>query len=129
MFNFTKNYLNANVRLLLYYGDVDGVCNFLIGQKFSSQLGFNVRGNFIYLKINLKLKTPKQAWIVDKQIAGFKTEYDRGVTFTTSKGKLFLDLKKFFFNFSVRGGGHYVPQTNPKEALYMFKQFLDNKPL
>ncbi|CAK5014788.1 unnamed protein product [Meloidogyne enterolobii] len=99
MFNFTKNYLNANVRLLLYYGDVDGVCNFLIGQKFSRQLGFN-------------LKTPKQAWIVDKQIAGFKTEYDGGVTFTTSKGKLFE-----------------VPQTNPKEALYMFKQFLDDKPL
>jgi len=90
MFNFTKNYLNGNVRLLLYYGDIDGVCNFLIGQKFSRQLGFNVRGNFIYLKINLKLKTPKQAWTVDKQIAGFKTEYDGGVTFTTSKGP-FLD--------------------------------------
>uniref|UniRef100_A0A915LJU2 Serine carboxypeptidase n=1 Tax=Meloidogyne javanica TaxID=6303 RepID=A0A915LJU2_MELJA len=78
MFNFTKNYLNGNVRLLLYYGDIDGVCNFLIGQKFSRQLGFN-------------LKTPKQAWTVDKQIAGFKTEYDGGVTFTT-----------------IRGGGHYV---------------------
>lgn len=90
MFNFTKNYLNGNVHLLLYYGDIDGVCNFLIGQKFSRQLGFNVRGEFILKKINLKLKTPKQAWTVDKQIAGFKTEYDGGVTFTTSKGP-FLD--------------------------------------
>uniref|UniRef100_A0A915NR23 Carboxypeptidase n=1 Tax=Meloidogyne floridensis TaxID=298350 RepID=A0A915NR23_9BILA len=108
MANFTKTILNSNVRMILYYGDLDVICNFLIGQRFTEQLGFYV-GRFFTLK---SLKTPKQAWIVNEQVGGFTTEYKNGLTFNT-----------------VRGAGHTVPQSKPEEALYMFKQFLDNKPL
>nr|CAD2159401.1 unnamed protein product [Meloidogyne enterolobii] len=69
---FFKIILNATVPTLLYYGDTDSVCNFIMGQKFSEQLG-------------LKLKTPKQAWLFNKQIGGFKTEYFGGLTFLTGK--------------------------------------------
>jgi len=42
MANFTKIILNANIRMLFYYGDLDVVCNFLLGQRFTEQLGFKV---------------------------------------------------------------------------------------
>jgi hypothetical protein len=42
MSNFTKIFLNSNIRLMLYSGDFDSVCNFLIGQKFSEQIGIKV---------------------------------------------------------------------------------------
>nr|CAD2209505.1 unnamed protein product [Meloidogyne enterolobii] len=42
MANFTKTILNANIRILFYYGDLDVICNFLIGQRFTEQLGFEV---------------------------------------------------------------------------------------
>uniref|UniRef100_A0A915LF76 Uncharacterized protein n=1 Tax=Meloidogyne javanica TaxID=6303 RepID=A0A915LF76_MELJA len=40
--NFTKIILNANIRMLFYYGDLDVVCNFLLGQRFTEKLGFEV---------------------------------------------------------------------------------------
>uniref|UniRef100_A0A914M6G1 Uncharacterized protein n=1 Tax=Meloidogyne incognita TaxID=6306 RepID=A0A914M6G1_MELIC len=71
---FFKTILNATVPTLLYYGDTDSVCNFIMGQKFSEQLG-------------LKLKTPSQAWLFNKQIGGFKTEYFGGLTFITGNSR------------------------------------------
>uniref|UniRef100_A0A915MJU0 Endoribonuclease n=1 Tax=Meloidogyne javanica TaxID=6303 RepID=A0A915MJU0_MELJA len=99
MANFIKTILNANIRVIFYNGDLDMRCNMLMGQRFTEQLGY-------------KLKTMKQSWIVNGQIGGFKTEYENGLTFTI-----------------IRGAGHAVPQYKPQESLYMFKQFLDNKPL
>jgi len=69
---FVKKIIAAHVRLLLYYGDTDLACNFMLGQEFSSKLG---------LRRNLG-KTP---WKFAKQIAGFKTLY-QGLTFITVKG-------------------------------------------
>uniref|UniRef100_A0A914MIZ2 Carboxypeptidase n=1 Tax=Meloidogyne incognita TaxID=6306 RepID=A0A914MIZ2_MELIC len=74
MANFTKTILKANIRMILYYGDLDVICNFLIGQRFTEQLGF-------------ELKTPKQAWIVNEQVGGFTTEYKNGLTFNTGNNK------------------------------------------
>lgn len=39
---FIKQILDAHVRVLLYYGDTDMACNFLLGQKFSDNLNFKV---------------------------------------------------------------------------------------
>ncbi|VDO68342.1 unnamed protein product [Heligmosomoides polygyrus] len=36
---FIKKIVAANVRVLLYYGDTDMVCNFMMGQQFADQLG------------------------------------------------------------------------------------------
>uniref|UniRef100_A0AC34QVK6 Serine carboxypeptidase n=2 Tax=Panagrolaimus sp. JU765 TaxID=591449 RepID=A0AC34QVK6_9BILA len=69
---FIKKILKAQVRVLLYYGDVDMACNFMMGQQFSAQLGLPRQLN----------KTP---WKYNKQIAGFKTQY-KGLTFITIRG-------------------------------------------
>ena len=39
---FIKKILNAHVRVLLYYGDTDMACNFMMGQQFSAKLGLKV---------------------------------------------------------------------------------------
>jgi hypothetical protein len=39
---YVMKVLNAKVRTLLYYGDTDMACNFLLGQQFSAQLGLQV---------------------------------------------------------------------------------------
>ncbi|KAL3088562.1 hypothetical protein niasHT_023180 [Heterodera trifolii] len=97
---FVKKILNAHVRVLLYYGDTDMACNFMLGQQFSAQLG-------------LKRSINKQPWKVARQIAGFKTIYARGfLTFLT-----------------VRGAGHMAPQWRAQQMDYAFSQFLLNHPI
>ncbi|KAF1748532.1 hypothetical protein GCK72_024999 [Caenorhabditis remanei] len=61
--------MKNHVRVLVYYGDTDMACNFMMGQQFVDQLG---------LRRTLK-KTP---WKFDRQIAGFKTLFD-GLSFIT----------------------------------------------
>uniref|UniRef100_A0A0N4ZEM9 Carboxypeptidase n=1 Tax=Parastrongyloides trichosuri TaxID=131310 RepID=A0A0N4ZEM9_PARTI len=69
---FFNTIIKGNVRILLYYGDTDMACNFMMGQQFAASLG-------------LKRRLSKQPWKVDRQIAGFKTIYD-GLTFLTIRG-------------------------------------------
>uniref|UniRef100_A0AC34FVJ7 Carboxypeptidase n=1 Tax=Panagrolaimus sp. ES5 TaxID=591445 RepID=A0AC34FVJ7_9BILA len=69
---FFKKVHKANVRVLLYYGDTDLMCNFMMGQKFAAQLRFDLISN-------------SQAWEVNGQTAGFKTVYDN-LAFTTIRG-------------------------------------------
>ncbi|TMS33414.1 hypothetical protein L596_001158 [Steinernema carpocapsae] len=69
---FIRKIVDSHVRVLLYYGDTDMACNFMMGQQFANGLGYR----------RLLNKTP---WKYDRQIAGFKTLYD-GVTFITIRG-------------------------------------------
>ncbi|VDL73341.1 unnamed protein product [Nippostrongylus brasiliensis] len=69
---FIKKIVGEHVRVLLYYGDTDMACNFMMGQQFADQLG-------------LKRKLGKTPWKFDRQIAGFKTMFD-GLTFITVRG-------------------------------------------
>ena len=39
---FVKKIVDAGVRVLLYYGDTDMACNFMMGQQFAANLGFRV---------------------------------------------------------------------------------------
>ncbi|VDL77077.1 unnamed protein product [Nippostrongylus brasiliensis] len=57
---------------MVYSGDVDMACNFLMGQRFSRKLG-------------LKEIAAKKHYIVDGQIGGFHTQYD-GLHFVTVRG-------------------------------------------
>ncbi|VDO05341.1 unnamed protein product [Haemonchus placei] len=66
---FIRRIVAANVRVLLYYGDTDMACNFMMGQKFADQL-------------ELKRTLGKTPWKFDGQIAGFKTLFE-GLTFIT----------------------------------------------
>uniref|UniRef100_A0A914QLD5 Serine carboxypeptidase n=1 Tax=Panagrolaimus davidi TaxID=227884 RepID=A0A914QLD5_9BILA len=69
---FYKKIYASKIPMLLYYGDTDLVCNFLMGQKFSAQLGFPIIEH-------------EKAWKFNGQVGGFKTVYD-GLTFTTIRG-------------------------------------------
>ena len=42
---FVKKIVKAHVRVLLYYGDTDMACNFMMGQQFSASLGLKVVEN------------------------------------------------------------------------------------
>ncbi|KAI1728278.1 serine carboxypeptidase domain-containing protein [Ditylenchus destructor] len=96
---FIKKILSAHVRVLLYYGDTDMACNFMMGQQFSARLG-------------LKRVLNKQPWKFDRQIAGFKTIYSKGLTFIT-----------------IRGAGHMAPQWRAPQMDYVMQQFLINHPI
>ncbi|KAH7703225.1 Serine carboxypeptidase F41C3.5 precursor [Aphelenchoides avenae] len=91
--------LDHEVRVLLYFGDTDSRCNFVGGQRFAASLGLKRLGR-------------KQPWQFDNFLAGFKTEYEKNLTYIT-----------------VGGVGHMVPQWQPKGALYFFGQFLKNQPI
>uniref|UniRef100_A0A1I7VKP7 Carboxypeptidase n=1 Tax=Loa loa TaxID=7209 RepID=A0A1I7VKP7_LOALO len=69
---FIKEIIKASVQVLLYYGDTDMACNFIMGQQFSASL-------------KLPRRKRKEPWIFDSQIAGFKTMY-KGLTFLTVRG-------------------------------------------
>ena len=96
---FFKKIFQAHVRVLLYYGDTDMACNFMLGQQFSAQLG-------------LKLVLNKQPWKFDRQVGGFKTLYSKGLTYLT-----------------IRGAGHMAPQWRAPQMDYVFSQFLLNHPI
>jgi len=64
--------VNSGIRVLLYYGDVDMACNFLIGERFANKLGFTHTTN-------------KRSFRVNNQVAGFQTEYGN-VSMITVRG-------------------------------------------
>ena len=63
--------LSAQLKILVYNGDTDMACNFLMGQKFSESL-------------KLGLKASKREWKYMDQVAGFVTQYE-GIDFLTVK--------------------------------------------
>ncbi|KAL7078587.1 hypothetical protein ACQ4LE_002510 [Meloidogyne hapla] len=96
---FVKKIIKAHVRVLLYYGDTDMACNFMLGQQFCAHLG-------------IKLAVSKQPWMFDHQVAGFKTIYAKGLTFIT-----------------VRGAGHMAPQWRAPQMDHVINQFFLNHPI
>ena len=71
MYNQYKALL-PNYRALVYHGDTDLACNFLMGQEFVNSLG-------------QEETSKRRAWIYKNQIAGFVHEFDR-ITYMTVKG-------------------------------------------
>lgn len=48
---FIKKIVKAHVRVLLYYGDTDMACNFMMGQQFAANLGLKVVFGFKIIRI------------------------------------------------------------------------------
>jgi len=93
-----RKILGKGLKILVYHGDTDMACNFLMGQQFTSKLG-------------LQLKEQKRAWFSNnKQIAGFVTRY-KGLDFVT-----------------IKGAGHMVPTGKPAASLEMLSNFINNAP-
>ncbi|EPB74994.1 serine carboxypeptidase [Ancylostoma ceylanicum] len=67
-----KNGLDLGLKGMIYSGDVDMACNFLMGQRFSRKLGYKETKN-------------KKHYIVDGQIGGYHTAYEN-LHFVTVRG-------------------------------------------
>ena len=95
-FDSIKYLIDNNIRILIYSGDTDLVVPF--------------NGNQLWIKkLNLTLKDKWKSWKMDDEndyIAGYKVIYDK-LTFIT-----------------IRGVGHLVTKWKPKEAFYIFRQFI-----
>lgn len=89
--------LGAGLRVLIFHGDVDAVCNFISGQWFVESLG-------------KELSEPYAVWFLDNQVAGMRKVYgeQQQLVFTT-----------------IRGAGHMVPGDKPKVALEMLNKFVN----
>jgi len=97
-----KTIVNSGVRVLIYNGDVDTVCNFAGDKEFIASLGFSQIDDNV-------------PWTYDHDYgienAGWQTSY-QGIRFVT-----------------VRGSGHFVPQDKPREALQMIANFIWDRPM
>ena len=93
--------IKNNIRILIFNGDAD--------------LSVPFNGNIRWIEsLKLDVEEPWRKWRAfgeKNNISGYVTKY-KGLTFCT-----------------VKGAGHEVPRYRPKEAYYMFKQFLNNEKL
>eukprot|EP00029_Vermamoeba_vermiformis_P013256 TRINITY_DN8172_c0_g1_i1.p2 TRINITY_DN8172_c0_g1~~TRINITY_DN8172_c0_g1_i1.p2 ORF type:complete len:436 (-),score=163.13 TRINITY_DN8172_c0_g1_i1:69-1376(-) len=94
--------LAANVRVLVYSGDKDFICNYIGGQRWVATMDWTGKDAYN--------KAPENAWNVKGKQAG---------TSKTAQGLTFL---------RVFEAGHMVPMDQPANALAMLTAFLNNKP-
>ncbi|CAI5456666.1 unnamed protein product [Caenorhabditis angaria] len=85
------------VRSLIYFGDADLMCNFIMGQKFVAKLG-------------LKKLSPKKPWFFKQHhFSGTQTIYEN-LKFVT-----------------IHGASHSAPETHPAECYHILQQFLKDQ--
>jgi len=92
---------SGKYRGLVYNGDVDMACNFLMDEWFVDSL-------------KQKVVEPYKAWHYEAadgstQVAGFTKQF-KNINFVT-----------------IKGAGHMVPQNKPRPSLEMFINFIHNK--
>lgn len=95
---YYKDIIDNDVKLLVYSGDVDGVCGTTYTQKWVFDLGYNYDSLW-------------KIWSIDGQTSGYITQFK---------------TRKSMFTFAtVHDAGHEVPTYKPKEAFYLFNAFLN----
>ncbi|CEL55779.1 hypothetical protein RSOLAG1IB_01791 [Rhizoctonia solani AG-1 IB] len=100
---YVAGLLERGVKVLVYVGTYDWICNWVGNQKWVMALDWTGSAEFAAQK--------DRNWIVDGQVAGF-TRSANGLTFAT-----------------VDAAGHMVPYDKPKEALAMLTRWLEGKDL
>lgn len=94
--------LKSGIRVLIYAGDVDYICNWIGNKKWT-----------------LKLEWPGKEGFNKAEDAPYKTDNGKDVGMLRSFGGLsFLQVYQ---------AGHMVPMDKPEESLYMFEQFITGK--
>mmetsp|Transcript_15332 Transcript_15332/g.17048 ORF Transcript_15332/g.17048 Transcript_15332/m.17048 type:complete len:436 (+) Transcript_15332:1-1308(+) len=93
--------LQNGVRVLVYSGMEDFVCNYMGGERWLNSMKWSGQDQF--------LDEEMQPWIVNATDAGFKKSV-KGLTWLT-----------------VANAGHMVPMNQPENALEMVKQFFSGK--
>jgi serine carboxypeptidase-like clade 4 len=94
--------LAVGVRVLVYNGKYDYVCNYLGGHEWVSTMKWHGQSDFNSVK--------SSSWIVNGTEAG---------TVQAADGLTFL---------AVNNAGHLVPMDQPKNSLDMLDHFLKNQP-
>jgi len=92
--------LSQNIRVLIYSGDKDFICNYIGGKQWVLEMDWSGKGSFN--------QAPEQQWTVGGKPAGL---------YKTSQGFTFMQV----FN-----AGHMVPMDQPANALDMVQQFITN---
>jgi hypothetical protein len=87
------------LRILIYSGDDDTVCSTKGTELWLNTLGWTTKEDW-------------RPWVVEDGAApaGQIKKYDNGVVFAT-----------------VLGAGHAVPSFKPREALFLFSEYLDGR--
>ncbi|KAF5182262.1 Serine carboxypeptidase-like [Thalictrum thalictroides] len=86
--------LNAGIRIWIYSGDTDGRVPVTSTRYSINQLKYKVKDDW-------------RAWFHRRQVAGWVSTYESGLTFAT-----------------VRGAGHQVPVFKPGQSLTLFSHFV-----
>ncbi|KAJ8457603.1 hypothetical protein ONZ45_g18247 [Pleurotus djamor] len=95
--------LERNVRVLIYVGSYDWICNWLGNQKWTLEMEWSGKEEFG--------KKELVDWTVNGKFAG-KTRSAKGLTFAT-----------------VHGAGHMVPYDKAVESLAMIKRWMSGQAL
>ncbi|XP_026388598.1 serine carboxypeptidase-like 2 isoform X2 [Papaver somniferum] len=98
-FSYHVNLSKRGSRSLIYSGDHDMVVPHLGTQAWIRLLNYTIVDDW-------------RSWWVDGEVAGYTRKYSNEMTFAT-----------------VKGGGHTAPEYKPKEALAMFKRWIDSEPV
>jgi len=94
--------LNSGIRVLVYSGKLDLICNYFGGVAWTNAINWPGQNAFI--------NTPLHSWKVGTQVAG-QAKSAQGLTWL-----------------QVEAAGHMVPHDQPAAALALLKTFLNNQP-
>jgi cathepsin A (carboxypeptidase C) len=100
-----KTLIQKGVRILVYNGDVDSVCNIVMNEQFIAQLGLTVQDG-----------TNRKAW-------HYNGSFSDPNNYISNVGGFYEKFNGLDF-VSVRGSGHFVPEDRPREALQMIYNFI-----
>jgi len=102
-FNHVAALLERNVKVLIYVGTYDWICNWVGNEKWTLALEWTGKEEFG--------KQELRDWKVNGKVVG-KTRSAEGLTFAT-----------------VDGAGHMVPYDKPVESLQLVRRWLANEDL
>ncbi|KAG1672516.1 hypothetical protein FOA52_002825 [Chlamydomonas sp. UWO 241] len=101
-----RQLLGDGLRALIYSGDHDMVVPFTSTRAW-------VYG------MDLRVEQPYDAWLIDRQVAGFVSRFSLGHSASPPGGGLTFA--------TVKGAGHMVPTSNPHEALELISRWMQSK--
>ena len=105
---YVKDLLNSEIRVLVYSGDVDFICNWLGNKAWTLQLQWNKQPEFNSVQ--------DYPWWVNEVPAG-RVRTVKG----TKNNNLFTFLQ-------IHAAGHMVPMDQPAAALAMVEAFIFDEP-
>jgi carboxypeptidase C (cathepsin A) len=122
MFHPTSEYIAAllerNVRVLIYVGAVDWICNWVGNERFTLALDWSGQEEFV--------RQPLRGWQVGGKRAG-RTRSAKGFTFATIDGAGHMACSALFVVTCValtRRVSLQVPYDKPKESLELVQRWL-----